>query len=47
MWNLKMKLKGENFLIFVVCDFWHGVSNLYMYVEKCKYIYVNVYVGYF
>ncbi len=34
-------------LIFVVCDFWHGVSNIYMYVEKCKYIYVNVCVGYF
>jgi len=47
MWNLKMKLNGKNFLNFVVSNLWHGVSNIYLYVEKCKYIYVIVYVNYF
>jgi hypothetical protein len=42
MWNLKMKLNGMNFLNFVVCDLRHGVSNIYLYVEKCEYIYVSV-----
>jgi hypothetical protein len=47
MWNLKMKLSGKNFLNFVVCDLQHGVFNIYLYVEKCKYIYVSVCINYF